>query len=267
MLRKGLVIAAALLAMGAGSRPQAEDQFDLPMCVASTTQEKLALSAVTKSRRTVDFPKDGEVQTVEIGESMISTLDYSIYGQAIKLNAPLSFSGTPPETNRFSIKRHDFIVQAPVGRMFIAPGLTRYFRKPLYLAPNGTAARMRDGAVHKQAVVGIEIKGPDELQLIWGWQDAEWRSPPLKADYTVDYCGLWSEGDFRRDLVYSGVSQGTVLISYREFNDNLARPAFTQDVRYDLKDGAEVGFRGARFEILKATNTAITYRVLKTLGG
>ena len=49
------------------------------------------------------------------------------------------------------------------------------------------------------------------------------------------------------------------------FSDDMARPAFTQDLTYDLADGDEIGFRGARIKVLKATNTAITYVVLKPL--
>ncbi|MDO9338882.1 MAG: hypothetical protein Q7T61_21010 [Caulobacter sp.] len=266
-MRYLLLISAAVLVMGAGVL-RARDGFDLPMCVTSSTDEALALEKVAKSRRTIDFPKVGDIETVEIGESMISTLDYTTYAQGLRLNAPLSFSGVPPVSNRGPFKsRGNFIVQVPAGRPVITAGLSEYLRKPLYVAKDAKVIRPKDGKAFPRAVVGLEPKGEKSLQLVWGWQDVEWRSDPMPADYEIDYCGRWSAGDFRRDLVYSGVSQGTVLISYREFSDSLARAAFTQDVRYDLKDGAEVGFRGARFEIIKATNTEITYRVLKTLGG
>ena len=41
-----------------------------------------------------------------------------------------------------------------------------------------------------------------------------------------------------------------------------ARPAFNQDVQYDLSEGKTIGFKGARVEIVEATNTNIRYRVL-----
>jgi len=50
---------------------------------------------------------------------------------------------------------------------------------------------------------------------------------------------------------------------YREFKDNLARPAFTQEVTYDLQIGDEIGFKGARFKILEANNTQIKYIAIK----
>jgi hypothetical protein len=70
---------------------------------------------------------------------------------------------------------------------------------------------------------------------------------------------------FTSELVYSGVSQGTVSILYREYKADFARPAFSQELKYDLKDGNEIGFRGARIKILKADNVSIKYVVTNPL--
>ncbi len=70
---------------------------------------------------------------------------------------------------------------------------------------------------------------------------------------------------FKVQLLYSGVSKGTVTLSYREFMRDLARPAFSQELSYDLADGDEIGFRGARLKVLKATNVSIRYVVMKPL--
>jgi hypothetical protein len=70
---------------------------------------------------------------------------------------------------------------------------------------------------------------------------------------------------FKRELVYSGVSNNVVSILYREYINDLARPAFSQDLKYDLAQGDVIGFKGARFQIIKATNLTITYKVLKPL--
>ena len=75
----------------------------------------------------------------------------------------------------------------------------------------------------------------------------------------------WSRDSFKRELVYSGVSQNTISILYREFKDDLARPAFSQELKYDISQGKEIGYKGARFEVIKATNIGLTYKVIKTL--
>ncbi|WP_431287173.1 hypothetical protein [Roseateles chitinivorans] len=71
--------------------------------------------------------------------------------------------------------------------------------------------------------------------------------------------------DFKYVVLYQGISRGTIKVSFREFKNDLARPAFTQDVFYDLNtDGTGViAFKGARIAVDEATSTNITYRVLK----
>lgn len=70
------------------------------------------------------------------------------------------------------------------------------------------------------------------------------------------------EDSFQQTLLYSGRSGDQVSLSYREFSGDVARPAFSNDVDYDLTISNEVAYKGARLEIIEATNTSITYRVL-----
>lgn len=67
---------------------------------------------------------------------------------------------------------------------------------------------------------------------------------------------------FQQTLLYSGRVGDKVNISYREFSGNYARPAFSNDVEYDLSSSTEIAYRGARIEVIEATNSSITYRVL-----
>ena len=62
---------------------------------------------------------------------------------------------------------------------------------------------------------------------------------------------------------YTLITESGIL--YREFFDNIARPAFSQEYKYDLSKGTSIGYRGARFEIIKATNTELVYKVIKAL--
>lgn len=71
--------------------------------------------------------------------------------------------------------------------------------------------------------------------------------------------------DFHVDVLYQGLTKGDVKISFREFKGGIARPAFTQDVSYELeKDGtAIIAFKGMRIKVLKATSSDISYIVEK----
>lgn len=71
-----------------------------------------------------------------------------------------------------------------------------------------------------------------------------------------------SQSAFQQTLLYNGRIGNKVTFAYREFWDNLARPAFSNEVDYDLSETTVVGYQGARLEVINATNTEITYKVL-----
>ncbi len=87
-------------------------------------------------------------------------------------------------------------------------------------------------------------------------------NPNAKPD--IEPVRITDEGaqHFRQELIYTGRSGETVKFLYREFSGERSEMPLSQDVQYDLKDGNVVGFKGARIEILEATNTKLAYRVL-----
>jgi hypothetical protein len=68
---------------------------------------------------------------------------------------------------------------------------------------------------------------------------------------------------FQQTLIYSGKLGNKLRVSYREFSGNLARPAYNNEVEYDLNDSNMIGYKGARIEVIEATNESIKYKVLK----
>lgn len=264
-------------AMGLALFASAADaaDFSMPMCPAEIAPRTSKFPRLTQSlefvrrdREKVALPSLGSENTVEVGESMTFNLNYSVLPGAVRLKSPLSFRGLPPQTNRRGFlgfkRKHKFIVEVPAGRYELSPILNQYIDLPVYRAPLVVPLREKDGAPYPKADVGL-FPVANDIEVFWALGDGVWSSGALKASFEIEYCAHWQEGDFRRELIYSGISQGTVTITYKEFKDDLARPAFSQELRYDLNQGREVGFRGARFEILEATNSMIRYRVLKPL--
>lgn len=74
---------------------------------------------------------------------------------------------------------------------------------------------------------------------------------------------ILADDSFQQTLIYSGKVGPKIKIGYREFSNNVARPAFHNDVEYDLSESKIVGYKGARIEILEATNEFIRYRVIQ----
>lgn len=75
----------------------------------------------------------------------------------------------------------------------------------------------------------------------------------------------YNEDSFKYQALYQGKIGNRVKISFREFKNDMARPAFTQDIEYQLKSNKPtiIGFKGLRIKIIKATNLNITYSVIK----
>jgi hypothetical protein len=97
------------------------------------------------------------------------------------------------------------------------------------------------------------------------------RVPPLKygAWTTLDSHLAFETADvmlgegFKMELLYQGVADAVLRLAYREFVENLARPAFHQDLTYTLsaEGPTQIHFRTLVLEVLSADNSGIRYRV------
>lgn len=67
---------------------------------------------------------------------------------------------------------------------------------------------------------------------------------------------------FEKHLLFTGLEGNILKFSYREFIDDLARPAFTVDVTYDLSKDNIIRFKGCALEILEYDNQKLKYRLL-----
>jgi hypothetical protein len=88
-----------------------------------------------------------------------------------------------------------------------------------------------------------------------------------KDDITADFeeniqATFPHKTNLKQEFIYNGKVNNAYKFTYREFTNDYARPAFTQDLQYDLNDGSIIGFKGLRIEILLANNNIIRYRVL-----
>lgn len=72
-----------------------------------------------------------------------------------------------------------------------------------------------------------------------------------------------NDNSFQQTLLYNGKVGNKINIAYREFSSNLARPAFNNDVEYDLSQSNQIGYKGALLEVIDANNQTIKYKVIK----
>jgi hypothetical protein len=69
---------------------------------------------------------------------------------------------------------------------------------------------------------------------------------------------------FQQTLIYSGRVGDKINISYREFSNNAARPAFNNEVEYDLSASNTIGYKGAVIEVISADNSSIRYKLIRS---
>lgn len=67
----------------------------------------------------------------------------------------------------------------------------------------------------------------------------------------------------KTELLYQGYSAKTIKLSYREYMNDFARPAFFQDVTYEVTEfPSTITFKTVRIQLLGADNNGLRYQVL-----
>jgi hypothetical protein len=83
------------------------------------------------------------------------------------------------------------------------------------------------------------------------------------SDITRVKGGEVTTKEFTRSLTYSGKQGSTIRILYREYSNDYARPAFNQELTYDLTDNSIITFRNVRIGVIEANSSGITFMVLQ----
>jgi hypothetical protein len=101
-------------------------------------------------------------------------------------------------------------------------------------------------------------------------KNISWCHTPGDSIMSDPYSGLflkrakhYAAGSFRSELVYNGRSRETIKLLYREYLDNMARPAFSQELLYDLSESKKIGFKDMLIDVIEAKNTGITFKIVK----
>jgi hypothetical protein len=72
----------------------------------------------------------------------------------------------------------------------------------------------------------------------------------------------YSDDSFQEELIYTGREGDIIHISYREFKKDFARPAFYQELIYDLSKSDKIVFKQFKIKVVEATNEYIKFIVL-----
>lgn len=219
--------------------------------------QKRSFSQILYAPEVVSSPSVNTEAEAEIGTSMVATAK-RIRSPGIRLSEGITHQGTN--------NGYPFTLAIPAGTLFEAakdPAGTFYeYPTPLeFRLYTGHVLKVRGG-------VFVPSAAPAATEIFWLATDNP--NTPLNDEhpgiqFEPSTAERWGSESFKRELVYGGVSQNTITVLYREFMNDMARPAFSQELKYDLSKGDVIGYRGARFQVLDVTNTTIKFKALKHL--
>ena len=254
VLKLPLIVGLCLFSSGAFAA-------DLPQCSGDPARY---VPGVLPSIGTAEIklPAVGAEADVEVGQSMINSIRADIHAEAIVLAKDIDYTGADGGNN--------FRIHIPAGKIVAESNDTNLV---YYISPTGSffQGNSNKPTGNIQVGVSVPIENTAGAKVFWlrqatffkGSQVKQFSDPNIIISRTT--CIKYGQDSFKRELVYSGFSHGTISILYREYLHDMARPAFSQDLTYDISTDKEIGYRGARFQIIKASNTGIRYKILRPL--
>jgi hypothetical protein len=126
----------------------------------------------------------------------------------------------------------------------------------IHLTPynGGTLPFLVDSDGHIAKVMNNIEVGADDTKVL---------PADLRLSKTVKKSVDSTRGYTNFELIYTGASNNTVHISYREYSpEDLARTAFFQDLTYSA-DQSMINFREIGIQLINATNERILFKVVK----
>lgn len=183
------------------------------------------------------FPETGVRTTASVGEVIVSEYDY-LATEVARVRETVDGSFW---TGRNSISAGSSLIGAMAGN------------KEVYCQPPGGQG---SPCLHDANSDGLF----DEAYTMNNMGMVSSASSINPVPYRVEDTTI--QDGFKYELVYQGIDGDVARIAYREYTDNLARPAYRQDLSYTLNENStSVTFRDVRLKVHSADNNAITYTV------
>ena len=210
---------------------------------------------IPPTTRIFDLPPLNEVRSVEIGETLLKKGKIFEY-QAIRLSEKVQASSGLIGELTLTLEPQVLVARGEDDKWayYSATKMTWY---------DASNIHMKKPVPIKGGLV-LSRFGKKEIKLFYGsgWvRFLDLNHKPLLGHERVKAV---DKPNFEQELIYNGKSGKTVNFVYREFSKSFIRSGFTQNVQYDLSESKIIGFKGARVEVIGATNTKLKYRVLKS---
>ena len=190
----------------------------------------------------------GRTYTVAVGETVFSEYDYTVTVVA-KLRSDFDFVAKS--------RSHHVVPATELIGGFEGGGFD-----PGAIACTIAKTDEHDGKMGQSCFIDRGKDGTFDEVMNHSLMSAAWTKLPAPIPYRL-YAGAITNVNSSYELVYLGMSGTTLRLAYREYRDELARPAFTTELTYSLEAGKPntIAYKGLKIDVDKSGNAGITFRV------
>lgn len=202
-----------------------------------------------------------------VGDVMLTAGEYSKEASGSRLEA---FRVENSTTTRANHKNKTFEFSIPAGdyRLHSITKEGKYYSSPKIFSALNNNTKTGYGGIF------VPFGSSAATEFYWNWnldRQSAYQAKltaPISGSIgeSIVYLNDQSSSGPRATLTYAGVAGGQIRFVYKEFTiDGLARPAFTQEVSLDYKQGGTYGYKDAQFIVEIADSTHISFTLLRPL--
>lgn len=207
-----------------------------------------------------------EIQTAFIGDPLIKVNDSYCFSQPMF---------------KYVVSNNDFTIKASYKRFGMLTGNTeikvlKKMKYPVYSVideDKGIYYVVFIPDINKESTYGILIDSKGNISNTMHYlkengvsKNIDTKFEPLSPRFTYadkSNCDRYYTGNTNYELLYNGVNNVTLTLTYREFTANdLVKPAFYQNLVYQT-DANHIRFKQYKVDVLETDNEKIKYRVVE----
>ena len=211
---------------------------------------KYKIAMVNSDRITKAGPEAGIIHTRAVGEAITSRIDartVPVFTATQNIKIPKQTALDLTEIKAGSSCKIEAVYDNGLNFCHIKPDIIN----EAAFSPGWPMCLLVDNSGNVKNITWCHIPGDEIL------------TDPLSS-ITLAKSYAYVNPSFSQELLYNGRNKDSIKLLYREFQNDMARPAFSQELTYEV-DAKMVGFRSARIEVIEATNTSITYKIMQGL--
>lgn len=200
-----------------------------------------AAAELTATQKVVSSPQVGEERTVAAGEDIYSF--YRVYTiQGAQIDA---------DTKAGNIFLEE---KLPAGTQLVPVATTKKFK----------GCVPYEGTFNAKGPCLIDDDGDGKFDRHSADEVTMFRKLKPPVPYSMVPMSLASADSFKRVILYQGATADSLRFSYREFKDDMARPAFTEELTIPREPfPAMLAVKNLRIEAIKVGGLGLTYRIVK----